>query len=332
LPENRLKAEKHFREVKDVINIYSAAFGPYPWMREGFKLIESPFEGMEHQTAIAYGSGYEDLSWLGGDYIIVHESAHEWWGNAVSVSDFSDIWLQEGFATYSELVFAEKKKGYDTSLLYANYWLAATVKNKFPVVGPKDVNYWDYNHGDVYGKGALILHTIRNILNDSTLFFNILQTFYKEHAAGSHVTTSDFRELLERKTGKDWNKFFEAYLYKRKVPVLKWYYGSYDFAKGSGNSTPVPFVAAKWINVPEGFSMPVTLSCRTSDRSETIEVSTSAKLYYLKRFSSCDELSCNEKRSYFTAETGAEILSEAEPQPVTPDTRYNDVIADSAVR
>ena len=137
LPENHDKAKKHFTQVRNVINIYSETFGPYPWIKEGFKLVESPFEGMEHQTAIAYGSGYEDLPWLGGDYIIVHEAAHEWWGNAVSVSDFSDIWLHEGFATYSEFVFAEKMKGYDTSLMYVNYWLAATVKNKFPVVGPQ---------------------------------------------------------------------------------------------------------------------------------------------------------------------------------------------------
>ena len=332
IPENLERAKEHFRQVKDVINIYSAAYGPYPWINEGFKLVEGPFEGMEHQTAIAYGSGYEDLPWLGGDYIIVHETAHEWWGNAVSVSDFSDIWLQEGFATYSELVFAEKKKGYDTALIYANYWLAATVKNRFPLVGPADVSYWDYKDGDVYGKGALILHTIRNILNDSTLFFDILQTYYSEHAAKSHVTTADFKEVVERKTGKNWDKFFEAYLYSRKVPMLKWYYGSYDFGRETGMETgySVPFVAAKWINVPEGFSMPVTLNCKDSNLSETINVTTVARLYYLKKFRSCDQLSCNMKRSYFTAETGPEILSEAEPEPVTPDSKTDDIIADSS--
>jgi hypothetical protein len=318
--------------VKDVINIYSEVYGPYPWIKEGFKLIEGPFEGMEHQTAIAYGSSYENLPWLGGDYIIVHETAHEWWGNAVSVSDFSDIWLQEGFATYSELVFAEKKKGYDSSLFYANYWLAATVNNKFPVVGPAGVSFWDYKDGDVYGKGALILHTIRNILNDSTLFFDILQTFYGEHAAKSHVSTADFRELLERKTGINWEKFFEAYLYSRKVPELKWYYGSYDFGRATGMNTgyAVPFIAAKWVNVPEGFSMPVTLTCNDSNLSETIDVTTDAKLFYLKKSGSCAQLSCNAKRSYFTADIDPDILYEAEPQPIIPDTKSNDVVAVSS--
>lgn len=329
LPANAEKAASHFRQVKDVINIYSAAYGPYPWIKEGYKLVESPFEGMEHQTAIAYGSGYENIPWLGGDYIIVHETAHEWWGNAVSVSDFSDIWLQEGFATYSEMIFAEKKKGYDTSLMYANYWLAATVKNKMPVVGPKDVSFWDYKDGDVYGKGALILHTIRNVINDSALFFDILQTFYCEHAAKSHVTTSDFKEVLERKTGQNWDKFFDTYLNHRKIPVLKWYYGSYDFGGDSGNSKSfsVPFVAAKWANVPEGFSMPVTLNCSGSGKSETINVTTSVKVHYLKNFKSCDQLSCNLKRSYFTAETGPEILSEVKPE--SPDLKNNDIIAES---
>ena len=198
------------------------------------------------------------------------------------------------------------------------------------MVGPADVSYWDYKDGDVYGKGALILHTIRNVINDSTLFFDILQTFYREHAAGSHVTTDDFKEVVERLTGKDWDKFFEAYLYNRKVPVLKWYYGSYDFdiETGSGNRSAVPFVAAKWINVPEGFSMPVTLNCKDSRMSEIINVSTDAKYYYLKKFSSCDQLSCNLRRSYFTAESGPEILSEAKPE--TPDPENNDVIASTS--
>jgi hypothetical protein len=92
----------------------------------------------------------------------------------------------------------------------------------------------------------------------------------------------------------------------------------------------VPFVAAKWINVPEGFSMPDTLNCKDSNLSETINVTTVARLYYLKKFRSCDQLSCNMKRSYFTAETGPEILSEAEPEPVTPDSKTDDIIADSS--
>jgi hypothetical protein len=223
-------------------------------------------------------------------------------------------------------------KGYDASLRYANYWLAATINNKFPVVGPASVSYWDYKDGDVYGKGALILHTIRNVINDSTLFFNILQTFYREHAAGSQVTTDDFIEVVERLTGEDWDKFFEAYLYDRKVPVLKWYFGAYNLEDetGSNNGIPVPFVVAKWINVPEGFSMPVTLDCKDTGMSEIIKVSTDAEYHFLKNFSSCDQLSCNLRRSYFTAETGDEILTEAMPGTTHPVN--DDVIANSPVQ
>jgi aminopeptidase N len=312
MPENLEKAKEHFKQVKDVIRIYSKSFGPYPWIKEGFKLIESPFEGMEHQTAIAYGSGFSNLSFLGGDYIIVHETAHEWWGNAVSVSDFSDIWLQEGFATYSEMVFAENKLGYDASIFYAKNWLAPAINNKLPVVGPIGVNYWDYKNVDVYNKGAMILHTIRNILNDSTLFFDILQTYYREHAAMSHVTTSDFKEVLERKTGKDWGKFFDEYLYDRRVPVLNWYYGIYDKDSGSDKTKNVPFVIAKWANVPEGFIMPVTLDGTDCKVSATIEVSTKPTLFILKDLLPCSQLSCNKKRSYFDITSDTTILKEYE--------------------
>jgi aminopeptidase N len=313
LPENLEKAKEHFRQVKDVINIYTRSFGPYPWIKEGFKLVESPYEGMEHQTAIAYGSGYKNLRWLGGDYIIVHETAHEWWGNAVSVSDFSDIWLQEGFATYAEMIFAENKMGFDSSLFYARYWLAGMVNNKLPVVGPKGVSYWDIKDNDVYGKGAMILHTIRNVLNDSTLFFDILQTFYREHAALSHVTTTDFIKLVERKTGKDWAKFFETYLYSREVPVLHWYAGYYDKDNdpGSNISNNVPFVVAKWTQVPEEFSMPVTLDCKEGNVSATIEVTTKPTLFYLKNMKSCNQLICNKRLSYFNAVTDVSVLEDA---------------------
>lgn len=314
LPENLEKAKEHFKQVKDVISTYSRSFGPYPWIKEGYKLIEGPYEGMEHQTAIAYGSGYSDLSWLGGDYIIVHETAHEWWGNAVSISDFSDIWLQEGFATYSEMVFAEHKKGYNSSLFYASDLLASMINNKLPVVGPRDVSYWDIKNNDVYNKGALILHTVRNVLNDSTLFFDILQTFYREHAASSHVTTADFIEVIERKTGKDWVKFFEVYLYNRKIPVLYWYFGSYnnDQVPDTNVMKGVPFVVAKWTDVPEEFSMPVTLDCTDGDASVTIEVTTKPTRFYLKDLSLCYQLTCNKRFSYFKIVTDISVLVEAE--------------------
>jgi len=314
LPQHLGKAIIHFRQVKDIIRFYSGSFGPYPWIKEGFKLVEGPFGGMEHQTAIAYGSGYANLHRLDADYLIVHETSHEWWGNAVSVSDFCDIWLQEGFATYSEMIFTEYKKGYDNSLLYASNRLACMINNKLPVAGPPDVSYWNSKDNDIYNKGAMILHTIRNIVNDSTLFFDILQTFYYEHAASSHVTTADFIEIVERKTGKDWDKFFEAYLYRREVPVLYLYFVPYDNYKDTDSTIVknMPFVAAKWTNVPEGFTMPVSMYCKEGEISATIEVSTRPTLFYINEMTSCKLLTCNKRLSYFNAVKDISVLNEVE--------------------
>ena len=313
MPQNLEKAKKQFLQVKDIINLYTRSFGPYPWIKEGFRLIEAPFEGMEHQTAIAYGSGYSNRAWLGGDYVLVHEIAHEWWGNAVSVSDFSDIWLQEGFATYAEMIFAEHKLGYSNSLLYARYYIAGRIKNKLPVVGPTDVSYWNNSDNDVYNKGAMVLHTLRNVLNDSTLFFDILKTFYREHAASSHVTTADFIEVVGRKTGKDWDKFFDTYLFLREVPVLYWYYGtvSKDEGQGTVESKVVPVIAAKWLNVPVGFSMPVEFYCKEENISVRIEVTTKPTLFYFDEMTACSKLICNRRLSYFDAVKDISVLAEA---------------------
>lgn len=313
MPQNLARAKTHFLQVKDVISLYSRLYGPYPWMREGFRLVESPFEGMEHQTAIAYGSGYSNRAWLGGDYVIVHEAAHEWWGNAVSVSDFSDIWLHEGFATYSEMLFVEYTLGYENSLLYARYNIAASIKNRFPVVGPAGVSFWNDSDSDVYNKGAMILHTIRNIVNDSTLFFDILQTFYSEHAAASHVTTEDFIRIVERKTGKDWRKFFEVYLHRREVPVLHWYYSpaGIEGTAGSPAGNGGPVIAAKWTGVPEGFNMPVDLFCKEQNVTIRIEVSTKPELFYDEALSKCTRLICNRRLSYFDPVTVKIVMREA---------------------
>lgn len=313
LPQNLSKAKNHFLQVKDIINLYSRLFGPYPWMKEGFRLVESPYEGMEHQTAIAYGSRYSNRGWLGGDYIIVHEAAHEWWGNAVSISDFKDIWLNEGLATYSEMLFTESTLGYDNSLLYARYNIAASIKNRFSVVGPAGVSYWNDRDNDVYNKGAMILHTIRNIVNDSTLFFDILQTFYSVHAVAQHVTTEDFIRIVERKTGKEWDDFFDIYLYGRELPVLHWYFrpAAIEGSAGSHAGNTDPVIAAKWTGVPEGFSMPVDLFCKETGVTARIEVTTTPSLFRDARLITSKRLTCNRGLSYFTSVMDRSVLDEA---------------------
>jgi hypothetical protein len=203
--------------------------------------------------------------------------------------------------------------GYDNSLLYARYFIAGSIRNKFPVIGPANVSYWNNRDNDVYNKGAMVLHTIRNVLNDSTIFFDILQTFYREHAASSHVTTADFLEVVERKTGKDWDKFFETYLYRREVPVLYWYYApaGKDEGYATAEGKAVPVVAAKWLNAPEGFSMPVELYCKEENVSVRIEVTTKPTLFYLEDMTACGKLICNKRLSYFDAVTDIGVLTEA---------------------
>ena len=314
LPYHLDTARVHFSQVSNVIRIFSEAFGPYPWMNEGFKLVESPFEGMEHQTAIAYGSGFKYSSLLGGDYIIIHETAHEWWGNAVSVSNFSDIWLQEGFATYAEIVFAEHVQGYSNSLEYIKYSIAPYINNKRPVVGPRDVGFWDHKDSDVYFKGAMLLHTMRNIIANDSLFFDIIRSFYESYALKEHPTTADFISLVEKKTGKEWDAFFNVYLFQRETPQLLWY----NYCPGESPETlpggirNVPFIIARWSRVPEGFIMPVRFLCENVDMSVNLEVTTEPLLFYLPKDMNCINLICNPEMSYFEKRFSVAVLSEFE--------------------
>jgi len=314
MPENLDIAKLHFTQAKDVIKAFSAVFGPYPWIKEGYKLIESPFEGMEHQTAIAYGNGYKNFRSNGGDYIIIHETAHEWWGNAVSVSDFSDIWLQEGFATYAEIIFAEHELGYNNSLEYVKYSIAPYINNKLPVVGPTDVGFWDHRDNDVYYKGAMVLHTLRNVIADDSLFFDVIRSFYKTYALHSHPTTADFISLVETKTGKEWDDFFDVYLYRREAPCLEWYYNctSEPLEKLPWVIPDVPFIIARWSRVPEGFSMPVRFMCEDAELSVKLEVTTQPLLFYLPREMNCINPICNPELSYFEKVFSIEVLSEFE--------------------
>ena len=220
LSYNYKKAKTHFEQTKKILKVYEELFGTYPWPKDGYKLVESPFAGMEHQTAIAYGKGYKNEKNEDFDYIILHESAHEWWGNAVSVADFSDVWIHEGIATYAEALYVEKTKGYKA---YLNYMFGTNVSilNKKPIVGPVGLYYWNYKDGDPYSKGAVVLHTLRNHLNDDTLFFSILKTFFKNYCYKT-VDTKDFIALVNQMSGKDLNYFFDQYLYHRSSPHLLW--------------------------------------------------------------------------------------------------------------
>jgi aminopeptidase N len=256
LPENLDTARQHFKQTTDILKLYETTFGPYPWPRDGYKLVESPYEGMENQTAIAYGNHFKNEYNL-FDYIIVHESAHEWWGNSLTVPDYSQIWLHEGFATYSEALYMEHLRGYDAYQMYLKIY-SWFIKNKRPVIGPSDVNYWDYKDADVYMKGALVLHTLRNILNDDTLFFNIIKTFYKTYAY-KIVTTDDFVNIVSSSTGKDYSWFFRQYLYDRICPRLE-----YRFIFNPNLKSNELYY--RWGNINNDFPLPIKVIAGSDTR------------------------------------------------------------------
>lgn len=250
LTYNYEKAKLHFQQVKKHMAFYEKTFGPYPWQRDGFKLVESPYAGMEHQSAIAYGNGYKNDYQNLFDYIILHETAHEWWGNSVTAADLSDAWIHEGFASYCEALFVESISGYKEYLDYM-YWQRISILNKRPVVRQREIRYFDYHDGDIYNKGSWILHTLRTHLENDSLFFDILKTFYMENVE-KEIYSETFIELVNKKTGKDYNWFFKQYLFKREAPFLEFYWTNDKFY-------------FRWKNTDDDFVLPIKI--KVSDKT-----------------------------------------------------------------
>ncbi|MBD3636554.1 MAG: M1 family metallopeptidase [Crocinitomicaceae bacterium] len=222
--ENLTQAKTHFQQAVKILNIYEDFFGPYPWWKDGYKLVESPYEGMEHQTAIAYGDKFKNGKYLNYDYIILHETAHEWWGNYVTACDMSDLWIHEGFATYAEMLYEEKTEGknaYNISYLVNRI----TTINKRPLVGPRGVFYTNWRDSDIYSKGAVVLHMLRKNLDSDEQFFRIIKRFateYNEHC----VYTEHFMALVNEETGKNYDWFFKQYVFRPEAPELIYSYGT----------------------------------------------------------------------------------------------------------
>ncbi|MCG8574980.1 MAG: M1 family metallopeptidase [Flavobacteriales bacterium] len=219
------KAKKHFKQARKILYVFEDLFGPYPWPKDGYRLVESPYAGMEHQSAIAYGNGYKNGKYTGYDYIILHETAHEWWGNAVTCCDMADLWIHEGFATYAEMLYEEKK---EASYMYETSYSINRIysKNKRPIVGPMDVSYKNFRDNDIYNKGAVVLHMLRRTIEHDSTFFSILKRFSMEYREQC-VTTPDFIALVNEETGDDYQWFFDQYVYRREAPEL-WYYSNLE--------------------------------------------------------------------------------------------------------
>ena len=275
LPFNLDKAKSTFNQTNNILKFYESAFGEYPFMNDKFSLVEAPFAGMEHQSAIAYGNGYDnskkthEYPGLTDDYIIIHETAHEWWGNSVTASDMADIWIQEGFATYSELLFLENKYGKEEYLTQTAYKLSQ-IFNIWPIVQNYNVNENAFASNDCYNKGAATLHNLRCCINNDSLFFSIIKSFALKYEK-KIVTTRNFIDLVNEITSDDYNAFFKKYLYQTEPPILV-----YSYRNENGNI----YVKYRWEGVDKSFKMPFCLIA--GEQSFRIEGTTSTKSIVLK--------------------------------------------------
>lgn len=223
------RAKKHLEQLPDQIAFFEKIYGEYPWYNDGYKLVETPGStSMEHQTAIHYTARYHNNR-FGYDDLLLHETAHEWWGNSITAADYGDLWLHEGFATYSELLYTEHKAGYENYEANMLYMISnpegKIIKNKVPVVKKYNVRYSPLvakRDDDIYNKGCVTLHSLRWVMQDDSLFFRTLKTFYAEHKK-STVSTAQFIAHVNKMTGKDYNWFFKQYLFDYRVPELNYY-------------------------------------------------------------------------------------------------------------
>ncbi|MFV0305184.1 MAG: M1 family metallopeptidase [Moheibacter sp.] len=253
LDYNLEKAKKQFEQVKPMLKSFEHWFGAYPFYKDGYKLVESPYLGMEHQSAIAYGNHYvngymgNDLSQTGWglkwDFIIIHESGHEWFGNSITTKDVADMWVHESFTAYSETLYTEDLYGKEAG---NDYVIGArlNILNDIPMIGNYGVN--QEGSGDIYYKGANMLHTFRQLLEDDDKFRSILrglnETFYHKT-----VTTKEIEDFLSEKSGIDLTEFFNQYLRTIMIPILEY--------KLEGNQ-----LSYRWTNIVERFDMPVKIA------------------------------------------------------------------------
>lgn len=271
-------SRKHFgRDVARMMKCFENWFGPYPFYEDSYKMVEAPHLGMEHQSAVAYGNRFRD-GYLGNDlsgsgwgtkwdYIIIHESGHEWFANNITTQDIADMWVHEGFTTYSEVLFVECEYGKKAADEY-NRGLRANIENKEPIIGPYGVN--TEGSGDMYFKGANLLHTIRQIINDDNKFRQILrglnEKFYHEI-----TSTKEVEAYIIAQSGKKLEKVFDQYLRDIRIPRL-----TYELIKKTDNSFQLKY---QWSDVVDGFNMPVKVTVngksiwlQATDKSQTMNL------------------------------------------------------------
>ncbi|WP_269235781.1 M1 family metallopeptidase [Flavobacterium flavigenum] len=282
LSYNLALAKKQFKDVPKMLKAFENWFGPYPFYEDSYKLVEAPYLGMEHQSSVTYGNQYKngylgrDLSGTGWglkfDFIIIHESGHEWFANNITYKDIADMWIHESFTNYSESLFLEYYYGKEAGAEYV-IGCRKNIENDIPIIGHYDVN--NEGSGDMYPKGANMLHMIRQVINDDARWKSILRglnsTFYHQT-----VTSKQIEDYINNQSGINFNRVFAQYLTTTKIPVLE-----YIFKDGS--------FGYHWSNCVAKFDMPIKVrlngidtwlkpttewkSQKTTNDQKTIEVS-----------------------------------------------------------
>ena len=223
---NEEKARKQFQEVKPMLSCYENFFGLYPFWDDGYALVETPYLGMEHQSAIAYGNGYlpgykgntNFIAGLDFDYIIVHETGHEWWGNSITANDIADMWIQESFCTYSEVLFVECMYGHEAMIKYVKNQMRM-VRNDKPIVGIPHVH--QKGSSDMYHKGSAVLHTIRNLIENDSLWYDLMLSM-TDHFKHQTIDGIDVLNYINEKSGYDFDYLYEQYLYSADLPQFQY--------------------------------------------------------------------------------------------------------------
>ena len=250
LKYNLDKAKIHFKQVKLMLEAFEHWFGPYPFYEDGYKLVEAPYLGMEHQSSITYGNGYQN-GYLGSDqsrsgwgekfdFIIIHESGHEWFANSITYKDVADMWIHESFINYSESLFVDYFYGKQAGNEYA-VGTRMNIRNDKPIIGFYNVNH--SGSGDMYSKGGNMLHTLRQIVNDDAKWRDILRGLNHEFYHQT-VTTQQIEKYISDKTGRNLSPFFDQYLRNYRIPVFE-----YSIKENE--------LSYRWSNCVQKFDMPV---------------------------------------------------------------------------
>ena len=252
LSYNLEKAKIHFSDAIKTMQAFEHWFGPYPFYEDSFKLVETPYLGMEHQSSVTYGNQYKqgylgrDLSGTGWglkfDYIIIHETGHEWFANNITYIDIADMWVHEGFTTYSENLFIDYHFGKKASSEYV-IGTRRGISNLKPIIGPYGVNKGGSR--DMYPKGANLLHTLRQIADDDEKWRQILRGLNSEFYHQT-VSTSQIENYISEKMDIDLNSFFNQYLRDVRIPLLEY-------------SLEENVLKFRWSNVVDNFQMPLDI-------------------------------------------------------------------------